>query len=194
MRTQQVTSILFASALAILAGCGRQDMVDQHRYEPLEASPFFEDGRSVRPPVEGTVARGHLRLDEPFYTGKRDGELVSELPVPVTEALLSRGRERFDIYCSPCHGRTGAGQGMVVRRGFRQPPSLHIARLRRAAPGYFFDVITNGFGVMSSYATLVPVGDRWAITAYIMALQYSQNAPIDELPPADAERLQRVKR
>ncbi|MFB3854829.1 MAG: cytochrome c [Vicinamibacterales bacterium] len=153
-----------------LAGC-RQDMHDQPRYEPLEASDFFADGRASRPIVEGTVARGDLREDSLLYTGKVDGKDSEIFPFPVTEEVLHRGRERFDIFCSPCHGRTGEGDGMVVQRGFRRPTSYHTAILRNAPVGHFFDVMTNGWGAMPDYASQVPVIDRWAIAAYIRALQ-----------------------
>jgi mono/diheme cytochrome c family protein len=169
-------------------------MRDQHRYEPLEASAFFDDGRSARPPVPGTVARGQLRADEALTTGRVDGKLLEEIPLEVTDSTLARGRERFEIFCSPCHGRTGTGQGMVVRRGFRQPQTFHSHRLRQMPVGYFFDVMTNGYGVMSSYAHMVPVEDRWAIAAYVRALQLSQYAPVDRLPGDDRKRLEGVQR
>jgi len=168
----------------VASGCHR-DMRDQPRHEPLEQSDFFPDGLSARQPVAGTVARGQLHEDTLFFTGMTaEGKLTAELPVPLTRALLERGRERFDIYCSVCHGRTGDGLGMIVRRGFKQPPSFHDQRLRDSSVGYFFDVMTNGFGVMSSYAAQVKPADRWAIAAYIRALQKSQNARLEELPRA----------
>ena len=177
-------------ALAILAlvllglGC-RQDMHDQPRYKPLAKSDFFGDGRSARHPVEGTVARGQLREDEHLHTGRVNGELAATFPLGVTAELLARGRDRYDIFCSPCHDRVGRGQGMVVQRGFRQPTSFHDERLRAALPGYYFDVMTNGFGAMSSYASQVPVRDRWAIAAYIRALQLSQHARLDDVPESE---------
>jgi cbb3-type cytochrome c oxidase subunit III len=173
----------------LLAGC-RQDMHDQPRYKPLEANPFFEDGRAARPLVPGTVARGYLRTDTHFYTGKVDGKLVDTLPFPVTRALLERGRERYEIYCAPCHDRVGSGQGIVVRRGFRQPPALHIDRLREAPVGYFFDVISSGFGAMADYAAEIPPRDRWAIAAYVRALQLSQHATLADMPAELREQLQ----
>jgi hypothetical protein len=181
---------------ALLAGCV-QKMSDQPRYEPLEASTFFADGMASRPLVPGTVARGQLRTDEHFFTGRVDGELADRLPdrslaERSLEELLLRGRERFNIFCSPCHDRVGTGQGMVVRRGFPQPPSYHSDRLRQAPIGYFFDVATNGFGRMPSYAVRVPTDDRWAIAAYIRALQKSQHAEVDSLPEEDREKLQQV--
>jgi hypothetical protein len=165
-------------------------MHDQPRYEPLEPSTFFADGRSSRPLVEGTVARGSLRLDELLYTGKVDGELSETLPLPVTHELLERGRERYNIYCTPCHDHVGNGQGMIVQRGLRQPPSFHIERLRAAPIGHFFDVITNGYGAMANYAVEVATADRWAIAAYIRALQLSQHAEVAKLPEADRRHLQ----
>jgi mono/diheme cytochrome c family protein len=165
----------------LAAGC-RQDMHDQPRYKPFAQSDFFADRRSARPLVDGTIARGHLRDDAVLYTGKADGKPVDAFPVAVTAAVMARGQERFDIFCSPCHGRTGAGDGMIVRRGYRKPPTFHQDRLRQAAPGYTFDVITNGFGAMPDYAQQIPVRDRWAIVAYIKALQRSQNAAVGTVP------------
>jgi mono/diheme cytochrome c family protein len=166
-------------------------MSDQPKYTRLRPSDFFSDGRSGRPRVEGTVARGTVDADEAFYTGRVNGAPVARIPVPITPALLKRGRERFNIFCTPCHGYLGNGEGMVVLRGFQHPPSYHIDRLREAPDGHFFDVITHGLGAMSSYATRVAPVDRWAITAYIRALQLSQNAKIDVLPPAEREKLMR---
>jgi cytochrome c553 len=158
-------------------------MHDNPRYEPLEATTFFADGRASRGLVPNTVARGLLRDDEHLYTGRVNGQLATEFPMRVNAQLMLRGQERFNIYCTPCHGRTGKGDGMVVRRGYRAPTSFHDARLRQAPPGYIFDVITNGFGAMPDYATQVPVADRWAIAAYIEALQLSQGATLAEVPP-----------
>ena len=175
---------LFACGLAIgllASGC-RQDMHDQPRYKPFAQSDFFADRRSARPLVDGTIARGHLRDDAVLYTGKAAGKPVDAFPVAVTAAVMARGQERFDIFCSPCHGRTGAGDGMIVRRGYRKPPTFHQDRLRQAAPGYTFDVITNGFGAMPDYAQQIPVRDRWAIVAYVKALQRSQNAAVGTVP------------
>lgn len=175
--------------LAGLVGC-RQDMHDQPRYEPLEASPFFADGLSARPQVPGTIARGQLHLDTPLVTGKIAGQLATTLPLPLTLPLLERGRERYNIYCTPCHDRVGNGQGAVVRRGFRQPPSFHIQRLRDAPVGHFFDVMSNGFGAMLDYAASLKPQDRWAIAAYIRALQLSQHARLEDVIPAERRRLQ----
>jgi hypothetical protein len=158
-----------------LAGC-RQDMHDQPRFKPLAKSDFYADLRSARPPVEGTVARGQLQEDTYFYTGRVGHDPGDYMPFPVTEEVLQRGRERFNIYCSPCHSRLGDGNGMIVQRGFQHPPSYHTDRLRKAPLGYFFEVMTQGFGAMPDYAEQVPPRDRWCIVAYIRALQLSQNA------------------
>jgi mono/diheme cytochrome c family protein len=158
-------------------------MHDQPRYKPLAATDFFGDRRSARPEVEGTVARGHLRLDQARYTGKVNNEDIDYFPFPITPADLERGEVRFNIYCSPCHSRVGDGNGMVVRRGFRQAASYHTTRLINAPVGHFFDVITNGFGGMPSYGSRVEPDDRWRIIAYIRVLQFSQNAPLSEVPP-----------
>lgn len=174
-------ALMVAALPVVLAGC-RQDMHDAARYDPLERSTFFADGRSARMPVANAVARGQLREDEHLYTGKVGGQPATEFPMPVTAEVMARGRERFDVFCSPCHGRTGEGNGMIVQRGFRRPPSYHEDRLRTAAPGYFFDVMTNGFGAMQDYAAQVPVTDRWAIAAYIRALQLSHHATVDDVP------------
>ncbi len=170
-------------ALCVIAATAcRQDMHDQPRFEPLEGSTFFQDGRASRPLVEGTVARGQLHLDEHLYTGKVVGEFAKTFPFEISKEVLERGQQRYNIYCSPCHDKVGGGQGMIVQRGFRPPPSYHIDRLRDAPPGYFFDVITNGFGAMYSYSDRISPKDRWAIIAYIRVLQLSQNATIDDVP------------
>jgi len=161
-------------------------MHDQPKYEPYEESRFFSDGRATRQPVAGTVARGWLREDDALYRGlNAEGQYVAELPVELEPALLDRGQQRFQIFCSPCHGMAGNGQGMIVQRGFQQPETFHQARLREIPIGYFFDVMTNGFGQMSSYASQVPVDDRWAIAAYIRALQASQYVDVTSLPAED---------
>lgn len=162
----------------------RQDMHDQPRFEPLERNTFFADNRASRPLIAGTVARGHLRLDAHLYEGKVDGELARTFPFPITKDVLARGRERFDIFCSPCHDKTGGGNGMIVQRGFRPPPSFHVERLQKAPVGHFFDVITNGFGAMYDYRERIKPKDRWAIVAYIRALQLSRSLTFDELPEA----------
>jgi Cytochrome C oxidase, cbb3-type, subunit III len=167
--------------IAVTAGC-RIDMHIQPYYRPLAKSDFFNDARSARMPVEGTVARGDLRDDTYFYTGKIGTALGDYMPFPVTREVLERGRERFNITCTPCHGRVGDGLGFIPTRGFRQPPSFHIDRLRKVPIAYFFDVDTNGFGVMPDYAAQVTPRDRWCIAAYIRALQLSQNAPAGDIP------------
>jgi hypothetical protein len=192
--------------LLLASGCDRLDMYDQPRYDPLAASDFFDDGLSARSQIEGTIARGHLNADVPLATGKDSDQFVSKIPdgvwrglyernprrfkKPFEEvspaefrlALLERGHERFDIYCSVCHSRLGDGNGMIVQRGFRKPPSFHIDRLRNAPDGHFFDIVTRGIGAMPSYASRIVVVDRWAIVAYIRALQLSENARIDDVP------------
>jgi mono/diheme cytochrome c family protein len=174
--------VLLAGALAATLGGCRQEMYDQPKYKPLAESRFYDDKRSSRPLPDGTVARGWLKADQAFYEGKQGKELVAKLPMPLTAELLARGQERFNIYCSPCHDRTGSGRGMVVRRGYQPPPSFHIDRLRDAPVGHFFDVMTNGLGAMPDYAAQIEVSDRWAITAYVKALQLSQNAPLSDVP------------
>ncbi len=173
----------------LLPAC-RQDMHDMPRYEPLEASDFFADGQSARPLIEGTVARGQLLEDEHLYTGRINGRLAETFPFPITGAILERGRERFNIYCAPCHSRLGEGSGMIVHRGFQRPPSFHTDRLRDAPAGHFFDVITHGFGAMYSYAYRVVPRDRWAITAYIRVLQLSQNATLSDVPQEVRSQMQ----
>ncbi|MEZ4271154.1 MAG: cytochrome c [Myxococcota bacterium] len=164
-----------------LAGC-RLDMHDQPRIDPLEASDFFADGSGSRLPLEGTVARGELQASDTYYRGRLGSTPTTQLPIAVDAALLERGQQRYDIFCSPCHDYTGSGQGMVVQRGFKSPPTFHSDRLRQAPVGHFFDVITHGFGAMYSYGARIPVADRWAITAYIRALQSSQFTPVTKLP------------
>jgi mono/diheme cytochrome c family protein len=171
------------------AGC-RQDMHQAPRYDPLERSDFFADQRASRPLVEGTVARGQLRADKAFYTGKDGAVLLSELPMPLSKALLERGRERFDIYCSPCHSRVGDGNGAIVQRGFKRPPSFHDERLRNQPLGYFYDVMTNGFGAMQDYSAQLQPADRWAVAAYVRVLQFSRRAPADALSDEDRQRIE----
>jgi hypothetical protein len=167
---------------ALLAGC-RYDMQDQPKAKTFRMSRFYDDMQTARPLVTGVVPRDGLAEDELLYTGRVKGQLTDVFPFPITRQVLERGQERFNIYCSPCHGRTGYGDGMIVRRGFRHPPSYHIDRLRKAPVGHFFDVITHGFGSMYDYADRVQPADRWAIIAYIRALQFSQNARPEDMPP-----------
>ena len=207
---------LFLLIFAFLASACRQDMHNQPRYEPLEPIEdigTITDGRSARPLVEGTVARGSLN-DDPLLLASRAGAAQANpnaggqaataaaagaqgqtgqgfsntFPFPVTEEVLDRGEERYNIYCSVCHDLTGSGMGMVVRRGYRKPPSFHEDRLRQAPAGYFFDVITNGFGAMPDYAASINPSDRWAIVAYIRALQLSQRATPADVPPEDRDK------
>jgi hypothetical protein len=181
--------LLLASVSLFAAGC-RQDMQDQPKYIPLRPTDFFGDGRSARPLIAGTVARGHLNDDDLFNTGKSaDGKFSDEFPFPVTKDIVLRGQQRFNIYCTPCHDRNGTGDGMAVRRGFRHPPSYHIDRLRQVPNGYIFDVITNGFGAMPTYAAQIAPADRWAIVSYIRALQMSQTATLDDVPPEARNQL-----
>jgi mono/diheme cytochrome c family protein len=157
-------------------------MHDQPKYRPLRGSELFADKRSARPLVEGTVARGTLREDVALYTGKTADGFVTEVPVKVTAQLLARGQSQYQVFCAPCHGRTGRGDGMIVQRGFKKPSSYHVDRLRQMPIGYFYDVISIGFGAMSDYAAQVPPADRWAIAAYIRTLQLSQYAPVADVP------------
>ena len=179
MRSRFTLALLATAAL--VAGC-RQDMHDAPRYEAFEASATFADGRSSRTPPAGTVARGWQRDDEALYTGKVAGQAVEQFPFAIAHEDLQRGQQRFTIYCTPCHGKLGDGKGMVVQRGLRQAASYHQDRLRRENVGYFFDVITNGFGAMQGYAEQIPVRDRWLIIAYVRTLQLSQYASAADLP------------
>jgi hypothetical protein len=165
-------------------------MANEPRYKPLAASTFFEDGRSARDLVPGTVARGQLPPEDPLYTGRAQGGEVTDLPLPLTRELVARGRERYNIYCTPCHDYVGTGHGMVVRRGYPNPPSFHIPRLRQAPVGHFFAVMTDGYGAMPNYDAVVSPLDRWAIAAYIRALQLSQYAPVAALPAEIQQQLE----
>ena len=177
-----------AFCLLLLTGC-RQKMANQPRYDPLEPSTFFQDGMSARPRLAGTVARGELSTDPFLDTGKINGQVADGFPFAVTAEVIDRGQERYNIYCTPCHGRLGDGNGMIPARGLRRPPSFHTQTLRTATTGHFFDVMTNGFGAMPPYAGQVTAKDRWAIVAYIRALQLSQNATAADVPAADRAKL-----
>jgi mono/diheme cytochrome c family protein len=181
---------LSAVALSLLAltAC-RQDMQNEPRYKPLAESEFFSDHRSARPQVEGTVARSQLRIDEARYTGKIDGEDIDQFPIPIAKADIERGQTRFNIYCTPCHGHVGDGNGMVVLRGFRQAASYYTDKLERAPVGHYFDVITNGFGAMPSYASRIQPDDRWRLIAYIRALQLSESATLTDVPADQQQNL-----
>jgi mono/diheme cytochrome c family protein len=180
---------LLLLASVTLVGC-RQDMQDQPRYKPLAGTDFFGDARSARPLPEGTVARDHLRIDSARYTGKVNGEDVDYFPFSITRADVLRGQERFNIYCSPCHSRLGDGEGMIVRRGFRKAGNYHTEKLLKAPVGHFFDVMSNGFGAMPSYASRVEPDDRWRIAAYIRVLQLSENATIQDVPADERAKLE----
>jgi mono/diheme cytochrome c family protein len=178
------------AVFALAAVACRQDMHDQPRYVPLRPSTFFSDGRSARPAVQDTVARGQLKDDTEFYAGKgADGKFIDAFPVAVTRDMVQRGQERFKIYCTPCHSGLGDGNGMIVRRGFRHPPTFHSDRLRKVPNGYLFDVITNGFGAMQDYSAQVSPADRWAIVAYIRALQLSENGAVGDVPAGERAAL-----
>jgi len=183
LRRKPLLAGVFALATALLAGCGlRLDMQDQPKFKPLRENDFYSDKRSSRALIGGTVARGQLDADAYLNTGMMNGKEGDVMPFPVTPAVLDRGRERFNIYCSPCHSQLGDGNGMVVQRGFKRPPSYHIDRLRKAPIGHFFHVMSNGYGAMADYSAQVPVHDRWAIAAYIRVLQLSQDAPRSDVP------------
>ncbi|HEY3578939.1 MAG TPA: cytochrome c [Pyrinomonadaceae bacterium] len=194
--------ILVLLGVCLIGGACRQDMQDQPKMKPYRSTSFFGDGLAMRQPVPGTIPRGYLRSDPVLFTGKKEksaqsapspssasgnqnpyGDDTDTFPFPITEETMQRGRERFEIFCSACHGLSGHGDGMIVRRGYRKAANFHEDRLRQAPVGHFFDVITNGWGAMPSYAPQVPVQDRWAIIAYIRALQTAEpkepfNAPI----------------
>ncbi len=176
-------------AVAALAASCRQEMHDQARYKELAASTFFADGRSARPPVPGTVARGQFRGDDHLHTGREGKDLSARFPFPIDMQVLERGRERYDIFCSPCHDRTGGGLGIIVRRGYRRPMSFMSEDVRRKPAGHYFDVITRGFGAMPDHAAQIPVRDRWAIAAYIRVLQRAQDARREDVPPEEMQRL-----
>jgi hypothetical protein len=180
-----VTGFCAAILSVAAAGCQiQQDMAHQPKSKPLSPSTFFDDGRSERPALENTVARGSVADDDLFIPKDSNA-----FPLPLTPQLLKRGQERYKIFCTPCHGVQGDGNGMVAMRGMKHPPTYHQARLREVPNGYIFDVITNGFGGMLGYSAQVPPSDRWAIIAYVRALQLSRNAPLSELPPDLRDKL-----
>ncbi len=190
VRTRFPSSILYLLfSFLLITGC-RRDMFDQPRSKPLGASGFFSDGAASQPLPPNTVARGYLRDDEAFYRGAIGTNLIIEFPFSITREILRRGQERFEIYCAACHGRTGDGNGVIVQRGFPAPPSYHTERLRAAPVGHFYDVMTRGFGVMYSQASRVPPNDRWAIAAYIRALQLSQHAQPTDIPADQRAKLE----
>ena len=180
--------MLTSVAIFAIAGC-RQQMADQPHQRPLEPSNFFDDGMASRPVEPGTVARAGKEQNGPRFHSKVDGKLVDTFPFEVTMEVLARGQERYEIFCAPCHDRLGTGQGMIVRRGFTPARSFHDPRLRDAPAGHFFEVITQGFGQMPSYANQLSEQDRWAVIAYIRALQFSRNVRLDQLPPEDRAKM-----
>jgi hypothetical protein len=184
MTGRRASRLVAAAALCAASSLAcRQDMQDQPKYKDLRGSAFFDDRRSARPVVEDTVARGYLYADQVFLTGKENDQPVAMLPVTLNLELLERGRDRYRIFCAPCHGLTGNGLGIIVQRGYRQPPAFQVDRLREAPVGYFYDVISRGFGSMMDYAAQIPPQDRWAIAAYVRALQLSQRTTIADVPP-----------
>ncbi|MNX93684.1 Cytochrome c [compost metagenome] len=188
-RARPSLCLLFATLGALLVGC-QQQMAHQPKYGPLASSDFFANEQAARPLVDGTVPRGEKRPDAYFQTGLVGGKAVDAFPFPITLRVLERGRERFEIYCAPCHDRTGNGNGMIVQRGFTRPPSLHEPRLIQAPAGHFVQVMALGFGTMYSYASRVSAEERWAVAAYLRALQLSQRAPLADAPPAERSRLE----
>lgn len=181
-------SFLLVATVLLSLSC-RQEMRDDSRVKPYQETPFFLDRNSSRPLVKGVVARGEAQTDDFFYAGQINGHLVRGFPAPVTLDELKKGRERYNVYCSVCHGFTGTGDGMIVQRGFPTPPSFHDQRLREAPEGHFFNVITNGYGAMYSYASRVETSERWAIIAYIRALQHARNATVNDVPAEDRLQL-----
>lgn len=189
-----LTTIALIGAAFWGSGCEiRKAMYDQPKLKPLQRSEFFSDQRASRPLIEGTVAQGQLREDAHLYDGTEHGKPAESFPFPVTREVLLRGQERYNIFCSPCHDRAGTGNGMVVQRGFKKPVSYHDPRLRASPPGYFYAAIKNGFGQMPSYADQIPVQDRWAIIAYIRALQLSQNATLEDVPAEERAALETAR-
>jgi mono/diheme cytochrome c family protein len=190
-KAQMRRSLASIAALVMLSaatGC-RQDMHDAPRYDPLEGSSALPGGASAQPLVEGTVARDHLAADELLETGKLNGQVADVFPFTITRADLDRGQERFNIYCAPCHGRRGDGDGMVVQRGYRQAASYHNDRLRQASAGYLYDVVANGFGAMPDYRAQITVEDRWRVVAYVRALQLSHHATTADVPAPEMNKL-----
>jgi mono/diheme cytochrome c family protein len=176
-----LSAIAIVPPLLLMAGC-RRDMQDQPKYKPLGASRFFADGRDARPIPAGTIARDELNDNDSTHTGEANGAFLDAIPLKVDLNLLHRGQERFNIYCSPCHGRTGDGNGMVAQRGVKIPADIHTDRLRSVPPGYLYQVIKNGYGAMGDYGDQIPVNDRWAIVAYLKALQFSRDASLNDAP------------
>jgi cytochrome c553 len=176
-----LAAVCALAAASVLAGC-RQDMQDQPKFVPQRGTDFYVDGRSARPQVENTVARGQLREDAYFYTGMQGGKEGDGMPFPVTMEVLERGQERYNVYCTPCHSRVGNGVGMIVQRGYSKAGNFHTARLQAAPLGHFFSVMTHGYGSMPDYSAQLSAQDRWAVVAYIKALQLSQAAKPTDAP------------
>jgi cytochrome c553 len=189
MTTFKTGRLVTLTILICFTAC-RQEMYNQPRSRPLRESDLFASGAMARPIPAHTVARGQFHEDPAFVGGRLGTNLVDAFPSPVTRPMLMRGRERFEIFCAPCHGPTGEGNGIVVQRGFPAPPSYHIERLRQAPAGHFVDVITRGYGVMYAYAARVSPADRWAIAAYLRTLQLSQHATLEDAPAAERVRLE----
>lgn len=189
--TRFVAGAVMLTAILLGSGCEiRQRMWDQPKYEPLEKSTLFSDNRASRDLIDGTVSQGNLKLDSHLHEGRLNDAEATTFPFPITEEILERGHERYDIYCSVCHGKSGYANGMVVQRGYKKPPSFHEQRLREARPGYLYGVIKNGYGVMSDYSDQIKVEDRWAIVAYLQTLQYSQQVPESNLSQQAKDKLQ----
>jgi mono/diheme cytochrome c family protein len=180
--------------LLLLTSC-QQEMATKGRTQPLEPSTFFKDGRSARPQPEGSVAQGQLHENELLYSGMQGSRMSPTFPFAITRATIERGQDRYNIFCAPCHDKAGTGKGVVIPLGFEHgPETFHSPRMREAAPGYFYNVITNGFGIMNNYAAQIRPEDRWAIVAYVRALQLSQNANVSELSEADRQQLEKAGR
>jgi mono/diheme cytochrome c family protein len=186
---RRLSLLLFGALIAFPAGC-RRDMQDQPRYKPLSASRFFADERSARPVPAGTIARDELNDTDLLHTGLTNGVFATQFPVPITKQLLLRGQQRYNIFCTPCHGFLGDGNGMIAKRGFKWPANLHTERLRNAPPGYLFQVVSNGYGAMPAYRHQIEPNDRWAILAYVRALQFSRDASIADASPQGRAELE----
>lgn len=189
VRNKSILTLIFITTIIGVSGC-HLDMYDQPKFKPLAANPFFADSMASRPLVEGTVARGDTERDELLYTGKINGKVANVFPFSVTREILSRGQDRYNVFCSPCHSKLGDGRGMIVQRGFPAPVSYHADSIRTKPVGFYFDVITNGYGKMFNYASSVSVKDRWEIIAYIRALQESRRVRISELPLDERRKLE----
>jgi len=184
--------VLLTAAMVLCAGC-RHDMWEQPKYRPLDPSTFFDDGRSARPIPANTLTYDETDQGDAIEQGTTNGVFVTTLPVPVDKSLLDRGHDRFDIYCTPCHGLVGDGQGMIAKRGFIQPADLHSDRVRNAPPGYLYAVIAHGYGAMPDYGDELSVHDRWAVVAYVRALELSRNATVQDVPANQQTALEKTK-